>query len=637
MRREVTAVPDRQKIYAFAQKWLGKFGDQNINYVELVDHFIADDCEDLGFKMDCGNGFEEKYGEAVSDNDVLVKVIASVTDILLLGSAIYSRWRYFNHWAYDAAEILEPNSRAWFVTALSRLKELSCESPLLQGRAKKIKIISNGMGYGPLPEPHDEAEQHLTIADDGRVWFSSYNYAGAEKPKCLRKKQFKLSPEATERIFADFTQYFSADFECIFATDIGTWEMTIKNTDGRDFCFAGSLCCDFEIDGIDLSDLLRDALGMDDLFVFDGNNKPDVVNRIAINYHRVTKIKLEEPISDNIEYATWDYSEQLVLDRASETIEHIQNIDTGCVITRTFKVQDGVADFLDNLDADRLFSNIEGNPDDIIETPLETKDYTIAIDFKRSAQCVIEGGFDKYGLPDDWAEFAGSLWDFMMFYGFGEILNPNIFGKARRRTGDYIFCSVSFEEDGKTYYYIAEDDEISVGDFVIVPVGKENHESFAKVENIEYFGEDNIPFPLDRTKKIIRRFHGDNDETDNSDKSVTIPEGTVIMGSEPLAGVTADAWRTQLGEDYTDESLAAALAGAWNKSGWLGHDLGDDACTPEVEAAYKEWYALEEELIGKIALRLKRKCETPYIKLVTPFMERNGYRDGGGWWVKKEV
>lgn len=30
---------------------------------------------------------------------------------------------------------------------------------------------------------------------------------------------------------------------------------------------------------------------MDDLYVFDGNNKLDRVDRVAIDYHRVTKIK----------------------------------------------------------------------------------------------------------------------------------------------------------------------------------------------------------------------------------------------------------------------------------------------------------------------------------------------------------
>ena len=58
----------------------------------------------------------------------LERIINNVTDIPLLGSAIYSRWRYFNHWAYDGSEILNPQNRAWFISALSRLAMLSDEN-----------------------------------------------------------------------------------------------------------------------------------------------------------------------------------------------------------------------------------------------------------------------------------------------------------------------------------------------------------------------------------------------------------------------------------------------------------------------------------------------------------------------------
>lgn len=92
-----------KQVHDFAEKWIDKFRDQKINYVELVDHYMADDCADLGFQMDCGHAFSEKYGSAASKYDELDKIIDDVTDIDLLGSAIYSRWRYFNHWAYDAA------------------------------------------------------------------------------------------------------------------------------------------------------------------------------------------------------------------------------------------------------------------------------------------------------------------------------------------------------------------------------------------------------------------------------------------------------------------------------------------------------------------------------------------------------
>ena len=116
---------DMKRILDFAVKWCDKFRDPNTNYIELVDHYMADDCEALGFVMDCGHAFSEKYGNAASDTAALEGVIDQVTDILLLGSAIYSQWRYFNHWAYSGEEILEPKNRAWFMLALNRLGQLA--------------------------------------------------------------------------------------------------------------------------------------------------------------------------------------------------------------------------------------------------------------------------------------------------------------------------------------------------------------------------------------------------------------------------------------------------------------------------------------------------------------------------------
>lgn len=497
----------KRNLKAFAQKWLEKFGDQDIGYLELVDHFMADDCETLGFKMDCGNAFEEKYGKGVYDSDELKKVIDSISDVDLLGSAIYSRWRYFNHWAYSGAEILEPQNREWFATALSRLAELSIEKPLLlQGKAKKIKIVSNKLCFGPMPEPNEEIEQRLTLADDGFVWFRGYNYAGNKKPKCLRKKQFKLSQELTDYIFSAFTQHFSEEFECELVTDIGSWNVIITNTEGCDFHFTGSLCCDFEVNCVDLSELIRDALDMDELFVFNGNNQPDAVNRIAIDYHRVTKIKPSVVVEGTTwKHATQEYSERLVLDRDSETIEQIKRVNADDFITSTCKAKDKVAKFLDRYDFDSLFSTIAGPPDDAIDNPLESMEYKITITSMRGEQRVVEGSFDKHGLPYEWAEFARDVRRHIQSYGVQDLLNAFLYEQTKRRTSDYIFCSVSFEECGKTYYYLTDDEEIEVGDTVMVPVGKDNHESIAWVEEIEYFSEEDAPFPIERTKWVIRK------------------------------------------------------------------------------------------------------------------------------------
>lgn len=483
-------MPDMKQIHDFAVKWCDKFRDQNINYIDLVDHFMADDCAALGFEMDCGHAFSEKYGQAANNYEALDRIIDDVTDIPLLGSAIYSQWRYFNHWAYDAAEILEPQNRAWFILALSRLALLSGENPFIfQGTLKKIRIVSNNICYGPMPDSDDEVEQHLTINDEGRVWFSGYNFGhNGERYEKARSKNFKIEKAATDRLLCAIAAYFGNEYDEIFATDIGNWEMELTNTEGTVYKFRGSLCADFDYEGIDLSDLVRDTVGMDDLYVFDGNCKLDVINRIALDYHR----------------------EHLIIDRETETLEHIQNIGYGCKVSHKYEIEGGIESLLDDFDAEDLFSHIEGNPDDVVETPCETKDYRITINYKKNPQRVIEGSYDKNGLPDDFADFAETVFDFIRFYGMGEIFDPSVYGKVKRRQSEYIFCSVTFDEGYKSYYYLTNDDSIEVGDFVIVPAGKDNHEAVVEVVNIEYFNDENAPLPAEKTKRIIRKCTDDD-------------------------------------------------------------------------------------------------------------------------------
>lgn len=250
---------------------------------------------------------------------------------------------------------------------------------------------------------------------------------------------------------------------------------------------------------------------MYDLYVFDGNEKPDVINKITLDYHRVTKIKPRQiPEGADWEFVTWDYTEHLIIDRETETIEHIQNIGTGCKVSRKYEIEGGIERLLDNFDAENLFSHIEGDPDDVINTPNETKDHKITIEYKKNPQRIIEDSYDKNGLPDDFADFAETVFDFIRFYGMGEILNPLFYGKAKRRQSEYIFCSVTFDEGYKSYYYLTDDDSIDVGDLVIVPAGRDNHEAVVEVMDIKYFSEENAPFPIEKTKRIIRKCKDDD-------------------------------------------------------------------------------------------------------------------------------
>lgn len=255
------------------------------------------------------------------------------------------------------------------------------------------------------------------------------------------------------------------------------------------------------------------------LYEFEKNEDPDPdrISRIEIKYHRCTKIKPGNiPLDATWEYVTWDYNEELVLDAATNVLTQVCQIGTGCKVTHTYEVEGGICSFLEDYSAD-LFSIIEGNPPDVIDNPMEQKDYEIRILSHQGSERIVTGTYDKNGLPVDWADFIDSVWNFMRFYGIGEIFDESNYNRPRRRESDLIFCKVTFDEWGQTYTYLADTDDYNAGDLVVVPVGRDNHESVARIDSIEYRQPEVAPFPLEKTKHIIRKYQKPQESPQNTD------------------------------------------------------------------------------------------------------------------------
>ena len=376
--------------------------------------------------------------------------------------------------------------------------------PLFEGKLKMLQLTSNRICYGPCPEPDDEVEQHLTITANGRIWFSRYCFGENGKYRLLQKDTFTISSEAAKSIMDASAECFSKTSITEYFTDVGSWNATLTNTDGQVFRISGSLGFDLKTADKSLSNIIRKKLDRDDLYVFDGN--PDRITRLEILYHRITKTKSEARSEGRkYSYDSQDYSETLVIDSNTESIEYIRKIGSGCVIISNCYVDEGVSTLLERLN-ENAFSNIHGNPPDVIDDPLKTKDYKIIIASKHGEKNTITGTFDKNGLPICWPDVIKEIYDFMSFYGIGEIFDKRIFGKAKRRESDLIFCNVVFDDRGRTYCYIADSDDYTEGDLVIVPTGPENRETVVRIESIEYHPAEEAPYPLKQIKHILRKY-----------------------------------------------------------------------------------------------------------------------------------
>jgi len=385
------------------------------------------------------------------------------------------------------------------------------EPKLFKGKLVKIRLISNSMCYGPCPMPDQEIEQRITITPT-HIWVSRYDYGEGDPYKLRQRFDGRIARENGDAILKSIEDYFkSEEFFIPYATDVGDWELTLINEDGENFKFVGSLISLGTLLDV-ISQDMRERLDMPYLYLFNGEGAQDKIDRITIEYSRVTKYDKPKDLNNaDYEYITWDYSEKLTIDRETETIEYFRKLGSECDTTWKYHVGGGVEQFLDETDVD-IFDDIEGNPSEAIDNPKESKTYTITIDFAHLPSKTITGSFDRRGLPTEWASFANDLREFLLFYGEGEMLDRRFYEAQKLCPGDIIYLSVSFGDNYKTYYYKTEDNSIDVGDLVVVPVGTDGKERIVKVVKKEYFQESSLPMPFEKVKTIIEKLIPPADE-----------------------------------------------------------------------------------------------------------------------------
>lgn len=124
-----------------------------------------------------------------------------------------------------------------------------------------------------------------------------------------------------------------------------------------------------------------------------------------------------------------------------------------------------------------------------------------------------------------------------------------------------------------------------------------------------------------------------------------LPENTLILTTEPFVGFMPSDLRMWLTDHNTDADLASALAEVNDHVGLLGHEL-DEVEDRWLLYAFEAWWEVELELYDLIFESMKQSNQRGETKFnltqeglyyrAKPFMERNGYHDGSGWWVKSK-
>lgn len=120
-------IPPAASLEDFCRKYIDFFEHYNEeeprNDFQIFDDMtFPKECETLGFNMDCGYSFIKAFGEQVwLYPDGLEDIVKHSDNKKLIGSAIFSKWRFFNHWANSG-----PTEKdiEWFLIMLRRLQEL---------------------------------------------------------------------------------------------------------------------------------------------------------------------------------------------------------------------------------------------------------------------------------------------------------------------------------------------------------------------------------------------------------------------------------------------------------------------------------------------------------------------------------
>lgn len=126
-------------------------------------------------------------------------------------------------------------------------------------------------------------------------------------------------------------------------------------------------------------------------------------------------------------------------------------------------------------------------------------------------------------------------------------------------------------------------------------------------------------------------------------EDISVPKDTFVMCGEPSPNLTIEKAYQIFNEIKTEKDIANLFAVVENKAWWIEDEIYDfeEGTEGHRKAVEKTdmWFSLADKLKEMIFDILKSEnVEIPdkgQIVVLEPFMKRNGFRDGQGWWIKE--
>lgn len=361
------------------------------------------------------------------------------------------------------------------------------------GTLEKIRIRSCRATDPSLPGFNEE--QLLEITRDGEVKLTQKAPSGTEKNK------IHISQADADSVFAAFSETFASYRKERIPSISGHWRVRLLTDDNEVYFYHGANGQDYRYHDESLTDILRQRTGMPGLFGLSVKTETkSKVKSIEINLEQTATNEVKDKYASEYGICIHDTNEWLLIS-SEGTLTYNRRIANIGRISLQYELKDKVTEFLKLYEGRNVFSRPKGHSPDTVQDEIR-KTYKMVVTRDDGDTSVLEGSFDKNGLPGDWADFVGRLTDFFQDQSLGILFDSRSYNKVLRKNDEVAFCGVDIDGVVRTRYYRCGD-EICEDDTVVVPTPMKHTMAIGRVVEVRHYPKDQVPKDMARTQEIL--------------------------------------------------------------------------------------------------------------------------------------
>lgn len=373
-------------------------------------------------------------------------------------------------------------------------KYMTHEQLPFKGKLVKIRLRTYGFN-SIVTQPRNE-EELLEITPSGTVKLTTTRVDGRQK----RKVQIPV--EDAEYIFNAFIAVFSEYNKMKIPTNSGFWRVRLLTDENEVFFYHGSNGQDFVYEGKTLTEILRERTTLKELNGFAMSiDKESHVSSIDIDFHQTVTEDAAEKVAEKYHAPVEETTERLIISNRTHEIVYNRRVGNNKRVSLTFEMPEAVKDLLAWYEEQPLFEPGEANPKPVTKEGV-SRTYQITVLYTDKKSASYSGSFDKEGLPYNWANFIGRVAAFFNTESLGEMFNARTFDRVPAKTDDAVFCGVEILGVVGVRYYRC-DDEVCLGDVVIVPTPAKKQNLAGQVVELRRCKATVIPKELQKAKDVL--------------------------------------------------------------------------------------------------------------------------------------